>query len=81
MQKTIYLAVVFIWISFHLNGQTDSIKRNINYDESLVTAYALPDLLTSNSGLKINNKQKWVQIRRPEILELYINLVYVRTPT
>ncbi|MGN0019301.1 MAG: acetylxylan esterase [Sphingobacterium hotanense] len=81
MQKTIYLAVVFIWISFHLNGQTDSVKRNINYDESLVSAYTLPDLLTSNSGLKINNKQKWEQIRRPEILEMYSNLVYGRTPT
>lgn len=56
-------------------------SQQVNYDESLVGSYELPDVLRSNDGTKIDSKQKWEKIRRPELLETYSSLVYGRTPT
>ena len=42
--------------------------------------YTLPDLLTSNGGVKITGADQWLNNRRPEILELFRKNVYGRVP-
>ena len=45
------------------------------------TAYQLPDVLTSQSGKKIDNKTNWEKSRRAEILNLFEKNVQGKTPT
>ena len=51
-----------------------------NYDESLVPDYTLPDPLVMASGAPVNDAATWRASRRPEILELFAEHVYGRTP-
>lgn len=60
------------------SAQTSS---RINYDESRVPDYDLPEILVSNSGRKIRTVSDWENIRRPEILEFFYNQVYGITPS
>ena len=49
---------------------------DINYDESKIQPYALPALLTSESGQKIANTKQWEEIRRPELLTLFTDQMF-----
>lgn len=51
-----------------------------NYDESKVPKFDLPDPLITNSGKKVTTADQWRSIRRPEILELFEEQVYGRSP-
>lgn len=51
-----------------------------NYDEEKVPEYELPDPLVSEGGTPITNPQAWSQLRRPEILHLFEDHVYGKTP-
>lgn len=53
---------------------------NVNYDESKVPNYVLPELLVTNDGKKIQSKKDWEKTRRPELLELFASEMYGRTP-
>jgi hypothetical protein len=52
----------------------------INYDESKVPAYRLPDPLVTNAGTSVRDAAQWRNQRRPELLELFSREVYGRTP-
>jgi hypothetical protein len=60
-------------LSFNAYGQ-------INYDEAKVPEYKLPEMLTSNNGEKIQTSEDWLNIRRPEIIELFEEYMYGRVP-
>jgi len=51
-----------------------------NYHEEKVPVYTLPDIFTSNDGVKIGTADLWNKIRRPEIIELFRKNVYGRVP-
>ena len=51
----------------------------VNYDESKVPAYTLPDPLIFNNGDKVRNAKEWEQ-RRSEILRIFENEVYGISP-
>jgi hypothetical protein len=53
----------------------------VNYDESKVPAYTLPELLTAKDGRIVDSSKEWEKIRRPEILELFTAQVFGRIPT
>lgn len=53
---------------------------NINYDESKVPGYELPDVLTTEAGEKVTDVETWRNVRRPEILELFREHVFGRAP-
>ncbi len=61
------------------NPPTEKIVE-INYDESKVSGYILPDLLTCTDGQKILTKKQWISKRRTELLELFTTQVYGRVP-
>lgn len=51
-----------------------------NYDESKVPAYTLPDPLVLANGKKVADARGWNNQRRKEILELFREHVYGRSP-
>ena len=52
-----------------------------NYDESKVPAYELPKLLVDAAGRRVENREQWLGHRRVEIVRLFEDSVYGRTPT
>jgi hypothetical protein len=52
----------------------------VNYDESKVGDYVLPDPLTANDGTKITTAKAWMSKRRPEIVKLFEEQQYGRAP-
>ncbi len=71
------LALGFVRVGM-LNGQE---LPPVNYDESRVPAYTLPDPLLMGDGRRVTSAEQWRKERRPEILELFEKYVYGRTPT
>ncbi len=51
-----------------------------NEDESKVPAYTLPDPLRLSDGSPVRDAQTWNERRRPEILKLFQDHVYGRSP-
>lgn len=52
-----------------------------NYEESKVPEYTLPDPLVLLNGDPVSDAETWTNIRRPEILRLFEEQVYGKTPT
>jgi hypothetical protein len=54
--------------------------QETNYDESKVPTYTLPDPLVAMNGDNVESAEAWRAIRRPEILRLFEDHVYGRSP-
>ena len=52
----------------------------VNYDEALVGAYTLPDPLTLANGKPVRDRKTWYEKRRPEIVQLFEENQYGRSP-
>ena len=50
--------------------------RAVNYDESKVGTFTLPDPLVLQNGLPVKDTNDWVNLRRPELLGLYQGYIY-----
>jgi hypothetical protein len=50
--------------------------RAVNYDESKVGTFTLPDPLILQNGTPVTDTNDWVNLRRPEILGLYQGYIY-----
>jgi arylsulfatase A-like enzyme len=61
-------------------GWSSSASRPPNYDESKVPPYTLPDPLVLNDGTAVRDAATWQQKRRQELLDLFSEHVYGRTP-
>jgi hypothetical protein len=55
-------------------------RPDINYDEAKVPKYVLPDPLVLADGTRVTDAKTWQQKRRPEVLELFRQHVYGRSP-
>lgn len=53
---------------------------DVNYDESKVPSYRLPDPLVASDGRPVRSSKEWFSRRRPEILRLFETWVYGRCP-
>jgi len=74
--KTALLSAALLIFSVALFGQAFV----ANYDEAKMPAYTLPDPLLFNNGQPVRDVADWAK-RRAEILELFENEVYGKTPT
>jgi len=66
------------------NAITEKLTKagsGFNYYEEKVPAYTLPDILTSEQGVKIVSADLWNNVRRPEIIEQFRKNVFGRVPT
>src|SRR5215470_1570551 len=52
----------------------------VNYDEAKVGNYTLPDPLTLADGKPVRDAKTWNQKRRPEIVKLFEENEYGRSP-
>ena len=77
IRKITPFLITFIFINTFI---AFSQQWNVNYDESKVGPYSLPSILTSQSGVVINNVNDWEEFRRPEILYTFTNHVYGNIP-
>lgn len=59
---------------------THALAETAIYDESEVPDYTLPDPLMFEDGTKITDMATWREHRRPEVLELFQEHVYGRSP-
>ncbi len=62
-----------------LNLSSPAQEIVINYDESKIQPYELPELLVTANGRSIDSVEEWEK-RRGEILEMFANQMYGRTP-
>ena len=52
----------------------------VNYDESAVGTYTLPDPLVMQNGTRVRDAKIWTEKRRPEIVRLFEENEYGRAP-
>ena len=55
-------------------------QEHIINEEEKVPFYSLPEISLSEKGKKIDNSYDWLQIRRPEILDMFRHQVYGKIP-
>ena len=55
-------------------------RAQVNYDESKVPQYELPDVLLCSDGTRVTTVEEWEQKRRPELLDLFAQQEYGYTP-
>jgi len=83
VKKATPSAVAALLIALFLCGAKTAAQSqtpNINYAESQVPNYTLPDPLALPDGTRVRDARTWRERRRPEILRLFEQHVYGRTP-
>lgn len=91
MALKIYWAIAPVALAFWLCGldahsQTQNAPRSevagipVNYDESRVGTYTLPDPLVLADGKPVRDARTWNQKRRPEIVRLFEENQFGRSP-
>jgi hypothetical protein len=75
MKKTLLIPLLLITAQL-LVAQVEG----YNYDEAKVPTFILPEILKTNAGKAITNKKDWEKTRRPEILQLFEEQVFGKTP-
>src|SRR5262245_61933711 len=69
-----------------VHGQTQNAPRTevagipVNYDEAKVGTYTLPDPLKMADGKAVRDAKTWIQKRRPEIVRLFEENQFGRSP-
>lgn len=56
-------------------------EPRINYEENKVPSFVLPNALMCNDGTMVTTVEEWETKRRPEILAMFENQFYGKTPT
>jgi len=72
------LATVLVILFFSCPAAAQ--RPGINYDESKVPKYTLPDPLVSENGQRVGDAGTWYRQRRLEILQLFETHVYGKSP-
>jgi hypothetical protein len=63
-----------------LSRELKEFDNDVNYNEAHVPHYDLPDPLVTAEGKLVTTAKQWKNIRRPQILSLFANLVYGAVP-
>jgi len=88
LMRIFLLLLILIGVSIKANSQNTAVKPPaaivagipVNYDETKVGTYTLPDPLTLLNGKKVTDANTWMKKRRPEILHLYEEYQFGKTP-
>ena len=74
------VGLMMIWACLGWTLGSRAQPAGINYDESKVPKYTLPDPLVMQNGQRVTDPETWRTKRRPEILELFRTHVYGHSP-
>ena len=74
MKKTLFALLIGLFIL-----SLPTVAQEVNYDESKIGEYTLPDPLTFVNGKKVKTVQDWKQ-RRQEILDIFQREMYGQMP-
>ena len=83
MSRYVPLAILLCHAAY---GQTERPPASVvaglpvNYDESLAGTYSLPDPLALANGKPVRDARTWTEKRRPEIVRLFEDNQYGRSP-
>jgi hypothetical protein len=80
MNSSLVAAVVLMLASACLASVATAQPPGTNYDEFKVGEYTLPEPLVMQNGEKVGDAEAWRDRRRPEILRLFEEHVYGRSP-
>ncbi|MHC4240863.1 MAG: alpha/beta hydrolase family protein [Planctomycetota bacterium] len=81
MKKTIIcIAVLLLSSTLVFGREPKEYDGDVIYDESKIPHYDLPHLLVTAEGKRITTSDEWRNVRRPQILSLFGNLVYGCVP-
>lgn len=81
MKKTvIFIAVLLLSSTLVFSREPKEYDGDVIYDESKIPHYDLPRLLITAEGKRITTSEEWRNVRRPQILSLFGNLVYGCVP-
>jgi len=81
MSKAIvYLMVLLLGCTAASAREPKEYDSDVIYDESKIPHYDLPPLLVTAEGELVTTAKQWRNVRRPQILSLFSNLVYGRVP-
>jgi hypothetical protein len=75
MIKRTNLLIICICLNIMVQAQ-----QKVNYDESAIKPYVLPELLKLENGVAVKNTDDWEQKRRPELVSLYTDQVFGKVP-
>jgi hypothetical protein len=76
-----HLRFIFLCVMALVTAHARAQQPDINYDESKVSSYTLPDPLVTSGGEKVSDAKTWTKTRRTEILKLFETFVYGKTPS
>lgn len=81
VRQSIFLVSFMLFSHYTKAQKTDFFMgETVNYDETKVPHYMLPDVLTSLSGQKVSGVKFWEKMRRPEVLGMFEEHVYGKMP-
>lgn len=80
MKRVIALSLLFACCAVVHAREKKEYDRDVNYDETRIPHYDLPALLVTAAGERVTTPEQWRNVRRPEILGLFSNLIYGRVP-
>jgi len=82
MRKTLIIIVISLFCNALIfSQQKKECDIDVIYDESKVPNYNLPELLITAEGDTVKDANDWMNVRRPQILSLFANIVYGRIPS
>ena len=74
------IAIALLLSTTLLAGNFVAMADEVNYDESKVPEFALPNPLIASDGSPVEDAENWNTKRRSEILELFKEYVYGHSP-
>ena len=74
--KLLFSIALVTVLNFAANAQDPA----INYDESKMPSYTLPDPLRQSDGKRITRQEQWMKYQRPALLQLFADNVYGKMP-
>jgi len=78
MMKHLQISLLLVTVTCFNNYTIAQVV--VNYDESKIVPYELPDPLILQNGEKVHNINEWEKKRRPEILTIFENEIYGKVP-
>lgn len=73
-------ATILVLLVTIMVDQAEAQRKDTNYDEAKVPKYTLPDPLVMQSGERVADAETWRSKRRPEILRLFEEHMFGKSP-